>query len=62
MAWDDENDFGARARRTGFWTALEHLEMDAAFVAAMVAAGYTATAPSTHPGTKAPLVNYQRDD
>jgi hypothetical protein len=52
----------ARERRNGDWTKLEHQAMDAAFVAAMQAAGFTLTLPSTHPGTRAPLVGYSRDD
>jgi len=36
--------------------------MDAAFIAAMTRAGYEITAPSSRPGTKAPLLGYRRAD
>ena len=38
------------------------LAMDAGFVAAMQAAGYAITAPSTRAGTQAPVQGYQRPD
>jgi len=61
MVWDDKNDFGARQRRTGYWTLLEHERMDAAFTAAMLQAGFALTAASTVAGTRAPIVGYRRD-
>jgi hypothetical protein len=45
-----------------FWTRDDLVVMDAAFTAAMQAAGYTLTAPSSRPGTQTPIVGYRRMD
>ena len=63
MTWNDENnDFGARQRRVSSWTQLQRERMNAAFLAAMQAAGYGLTAPSTVAGTRNPILGYQREN
>jgi hypothetical protein len=57
-----DDSTAARERRPGFWTLLEQRAMDARFCEAMQAAGYTLTSPSTHAGTRAPILGYQRRD
>jgi len=54
MVWDDENDYGAKVKRVGFWTQLERQRMNAAFTAAMLQAGFALTAASTVAGTVSP--------
>jgi hypothetical protein len=44
-----------------FWTRYDLVVMDAAFTAAMQAAGYEITAPSSRPGTRTPIVGYRVD-
>lgn len=61
MVWDDENDYGAKVKRVAFWTQLERQRMDAAFLAAMLQAGFALTAASTVAGTRKPIVGYRRD-
>jgi hypothetical protein len=55
----------AELNRIGFWTAVDREAMDAQFRLAMTTAiecgaEHCATEPSTHPGTKCPVVGYQR--
>jgi len=52
-----ERDLG----QVGYWSAGERQRQDEAFAAAMQAAGYSATLPSTHFGTRNPVANYQRE-
>ena len=52
---------GDNAWMIGHWAAEEREAQDARFVAAMQAAGYELTAPSTVAGTRCPISNYQRD-
>ena len=44
------------------WNYCDYEDMDARFIAAMQAAGYAITAPSTAPGTRAPRPGYERPD
>ena len=44
------------------WTADDLLAMQNSFAAAMRAAGYALTVPSSKPGTEAPIVGYRRID
>jgi len=44
------------------WARDELVAMDAAFIAAMQAAGHALTAPSTAFGTRAPIQGYRRKD
>src|SRR5262249_27094063 len=47
--------------RVGNWTLAEREKMDERFAAAMMAAGYASTLPSTHFGTICPVANHQRE-
>jgi hypothetical protein len=47
--------------QVGFWPASERERMDQRFAAAMQAAGYGSTMPSTHFGTRNPVAGYRRD-
>ena len=44
------------------WTTDQMLAMHDAFTAAMCAAGYEITEPSSRPGTRAPILGYRRQD
>ena len=53
-------------KRVGYWSSIAREAMDAQFRLAMSAAvesglEHCATEPSTHFGTRAPIVGYQRD-
>jgi hypothetical protein len=48
--------------QVGYWPAGEREKMDQQFAAAMQAAGYGTTAPSTHFGTRAPIAGYRRTE
>jgi len=48
--------------RVGAWSLAEREKMDQQFVAAMLAAGYGTTTPSTHFGTRSPVAGYRRSD
>jgi len=48
--------------QVGYWPASEREHMDQRFAAAMQAAGYSTTTPSTIAGTRSPVANYQRSD
>ena len=55
-----------KLKRDGFWTSIDPGGMDAQFRLAMygrhrVRPEHCATEPSTHFGTRAPIVGYQRD-
>jgi hypothetical protein len=47
--------------QVGFWPASERERMNERFAAAMQAAGYGSTMPSTHFGTRNPVAGYRRD-
>jgi len=46
----------------GYWPRGEREKMDERFAAAMTRAGYVVTAPSTCPGTRAPILGDPRPD
>jgi hypothetical protein len=55
----------AELNRVGYWTSIDREEMDARFRLAVTTAlesglEHCATEPSTRPGTKCPVANYQR--
>jgi hypothetical protein len=52
----------ASLAQEGVWQVEQLIEMDAAFIAAMTRAAYAITAPSSRPGTKAPILGYRRTD